>query len=144
MWQTILQNWLESCSISQDSMPNFAFFVSKKFPLERWVWWCTPVISTLWRLRQDDHEFEASWGYIVRPCLKKQNKQKFSLGILLNFLGLETEGTQWRPISDSLPVVTSNRTTMTGFLRGHREARKRGQLIYRAPLPWLYLSFGFS
>jgi hypothetical protein len=28
----------------------------------------------LWRLRQEDHEFEASLGYIVRLCLKIKNK----------------------------------------------------------------------
>jgi hypothetical protein len=27
------------------------------------------------RLRQEDHEFRANLGYIVRFCVKKQNKQ---------------------------------------------------------------------
>jgi hypothetical protein len=30
------------------------------------VWWCTPVIPALGKLRQEDHEFEASLDYIVR------------------------------------------------------------------------------
>jgi hypothetical protein len=38
------------------------------------VWWFIPVISALGRLRQEGHEFEASFGYTVRLCLKR-NKQ---------------------------------------------------------------------
>jgi hypothetical protein len=33
--------------------------------------WCTPVIPTLRKWRQENCKLEASLGYIVRPCLKE-------------------------------------------------------------------------
>jgi hypothetical protein len=40
------------------------------------------VITPSRRLRQEDDkfEFEANLGYLVRPCLKKTNKQTKNLG----------------------------------------------------------------
>jgi hypothetical protein len=33
-----------------------------------------PVIPALGRLKQENHEFEATLGYIVRSCFKKTNQ----------------------------------------------------------------------
>jgi hypothetical protein len=35
-----------------------------------------PVIPALQRLKQEGSKFEASLGYIVRPCLKEKKKKK--------------------------------------------------------------------
>jgi hypothetical protein len=36
-----------------------------------WVWWLTPVISTIRKLRKEGHEFKASLANIARPSLKE-------------------------------------------------------------------------
>jgi hypothetical protein len=35
-----------------------------------------PVISALWRLRQEDLKFKTNLSYIARSCLKKGKKKK--------------------------------------------------------------------
>jgi hypothetical protein len=40
-----------------------------------WVWWYTPAIPALRRLRQEALELEASLGSIGRTCLKNETKQ---------------------------------------------------------------------
>jgi hypothetical protein len=46
------------------------------------MWWYTPVIPELWRLRLEDHEFETNVGYIVRFCLKKKKKKEEELKVV--------------------------------------------------------------
>jgi hypothetical protein len=40
-----------------------------------WMYWHTPVIPALRRLRQKDLKFEASLGSMERTCLKKKKKK---------------------------------------------------------------------
>jgi hypothetical protein len=44
-----------------------------------------PVIPALWRLRQEDHKFEASLDYILKAYLKKTNKKETKLACALNW-----------------------------------------------------------
>jgi hypothetical protein len=39
------------------------------------VWWYTPVIPELRRLRQEDHKFKVSLGYIERLSQKKKKRK---------------------------------------------------------------------
>jgi hypothetical protein len=47
---------------------------------------CGAIIPALRRLRQEDGEFKANLGYIVRPCLKqqKQNNNKVLINQPIN------------------------------------------------------------
>jgi hypothetical protein len=56
-----------------------------------------PVITALRRLRQEEHEFKSSLGYLARSCLKKQKtilkkerKKPKSRWQNMNFLWTET------------------------------------------------------
>jgi hypothetical protein len=41
------------------------------------LWRCTPVITALRRLRQEDHKFWTSLTYTVRLCPKKKKSPSF-------------------------------------------------------------------
>jgi hypothetical protein len=56
-----------------------------------------PVILTTGRLRHQDHKFEVTLGYVVRPCLKnkktkdpKQQQQKTGEGYIGQMLKWES------------------------------------------------------
>jgi hypothetical protein len=42
--------------------------VKKKTTVSSWAWCCMSIIPAHGRLRQEDHEFEASLDFIARPC----------------------------------------------------------------------------
>jgi hypothetical protein len=44
----------------------------------RLAWWCTLTTPRLRGLRQEDHDFQASLGYIVTPCLRNKKGKKSS------------------------------------------------------------------
>jgi hypothetical protein len=45
-------------------------------PISQQRWWLSSIIPALGRLKQEDHEFEASLNYIVRPCFKTKRKER--------------------------------------------------------------------
>lgn len=45
---------------------NFKDSFHFKNRLSSYVWWYTPVLSALRRLKQEDHDFEISLAHIVR------------------------------------------------------------------------------
>lgn len=55
-----------------DEMPKVIVLERRKFS---WVWWCTPLVPALGTLRKEGLcEVEASLGYSVRPCFKKDKE----------------------------------------------------------------------
>jgi hypothetical protein len=40
------------------------------------MWWCTPIILALGKLRHENRELQAILGCISRPYLKKRRKKK--------------------------------------------------------------------
>jgi hypothetical protein len=65
------------------------------------VWWCMPVTLALGRLRQKDHEFEASLGYMVRLCLKKKKKKEQTKATLKKNGVVELRGQKHLQISQT-------------------------------------------
>jgi hypothetical protein len=64
------------------------------------VWWCTPVLPALGRLRQEDCEFWASVSYIERFCLKAKKKIKLnSLSLRKSFNFHQRENLEFYLIS---------------------------------------------
>jgi hypothetical protein len=53
-----------------------------KISRPRQAWWPTPAIPALGRRRQEDLEFEASVGYMPRPCLKADPLKENSVDFL--------------------------------------------------------------
>lgn len=67
-----------------------ALMISKA-KLDKWLFWCTPAMSALGRLRQKDHKLKVNLGYTARPCLNKQWPCIYSGFWILNMTQVCTE-----------------------------------------------------
>jgi hypothetical protein len=61
-------------SVSECFQEWGAHFFKKPIPGQ--TQWHTTINPAFQRLRQEDHQFKANLGYIVRPCMKKQTTKK--------------------------------------------------------------------
>lgn len=62
-----------------------------KAKLDKWLFWCTPAMSALGRLRQKDHKLKVNLGYTARPCLNEQWPGIYSGFWILNMTQVCTE-----------------------------------------------------
>jgi hypothetical protein len=70
-----IQNLL-SMFVQKKLSPFYCYRQFFKRDKGHWVWWCTPVISTLWRLRQENHELRPAWATARHcQCLGHQNEK---------------------------------------------------------------------
>lgn len=49
-------------------------------PIGNWVWWFIPVITALWRMRQEDCKTKASPGCVASLDLKQNKNKKETTG----------------------------------------------------------------
>jgi hypothetical protein len=69
--------WIETGRKEWGFLYNFKFgtrkiLVLKNYIIKSQLWWYTPVIPALRRLKQEDYKFKASLGLTLRSYLKKK------------------------------------------------------------------------